>query len=334
MRSIGFGDGATAAALRRLTSATKGDIERFATESVTGLARDPTAHLGGDLGPLAGLQADLARLGAWKTNIATAGITARTMQTALDKLDSSAASYATSLLSAAGAAQPTEFAATLGEGEDRFEAAISALNTRIGDRSIFAGVQVQGAATTSADAILDRLELLVSMVTGADEVEALVNDWFADPSGFATEAYLGGAASAPVPIGTSGTARLEVTAADPKVRGTLAGLAMAALLQRGVLAESDVARTDLAKRAGEQLIGEQTSRTALAAELGIAEAAIADAAIEVGAGISATEIARAGLIAVDPYETATRLQSAQSQLETIYAITARLSRLSLVDYLG
>ena len=333
MRSVGFGDGATAAALRRLTAAVKGEIGRAATESVSGVARDTAAHLGGDLGPLAGLQADLVRLDAWRTNISTAGFTATAMQGALAHLDTSAATYATALITAAGSAQPTEFAATIAEGEDRFEAAISALNTRLGDRSIFAGTAVQSSATASADSILDRLETLVATATGADDVEALVNGWFSDPAGFETEAYLGGDPLAPVPLAADETARLEVTAADPKLRGTLAGLAMAALLDRGVLAGSDTARADLALRAGEQLIGEQTSRTALAARLGTAEAAIADAGTRAEAEISATEIARAGLIAVDPYDSATRLQAAQGQLETLYAITARLSQMSLVDYL-
>ena len=333
MRSVGFGDGAMAAALRRLATDTKSDIDRYMTESVTGITRDAGAHLDGDLGPLAGLQADLSRFGAWKTNISTAASTAQTMQTALDKLDRSAASYGNLLLLAAGTAPQAEFAATIEEGEYRFEAAISALNTRLGHRSIFAGVRPQGPATASAAEILDRLEQLLSTATSADEVQTLVNDWFSDPAGFEAEAYRGGQALAPVQIGTSHTARLEVTASDPDLRGTLAGLAIAGLLQRGILSGSEVARADLAKRAGEQLIGEQTSRTALAARLGVAEAAIAEAGIEVQAGISATEIARVELIGVDPYEAAPRVQAARRQLGTLYAVTARLSRLSLVDYL-
>jgi flagellar hook-associated protein 3 FlgL len=36
---------------------------------------------------------------------------------------------------------------------------------------------------------------------------------------------------------------------------------------------------------------------------------------------------------VDPYEAATKLEAAQSQLEALYTVTARLSRLNLVDFL-
>jgi flagellar hook-associated protein 3 FlgL len=45
------------------------------------------------------------------------------------------------------------------------------------------------------------------------------------------------------------------------------------------------------------------------------------------------EIARADLVAIDPFEAATRMEAAQTQLETLYSVTARLSRLSLVDFL-
>ena len=48
---------------------------------------------------------------------------------------------------------------------------------------------------------------------------------------------------------------------------------------------------------------------------------------------SALQIARNDLTSVDPYSTATKLQETQTQLETIYALTARMSHLSLLDYL-
>lgn len=334
MRTAGFGDGSTVAALRRLTSGLKADIGRYATESTTGIAQDLGAHLRGDLRPLAGLQADLARLSAYRTNVATATLFAGTIQTALDKLDTSASDYAAALVTAAGSSQPAEIEAVLGEGQGRFEAAVSALNTRIGDRSLLAGQGLKGAALASASDILDRLEALVAGATGADDVEDAVSQWFSDPSGFATEGYLGDAPLQPVEVAPGEAVRLEITAADPALRGTLAALAMAALLDRGVLAGSDTARADLGRRAGEQLMSCQTERSQLAARLGTVEGALADAATRVESEASALEIARAELVAVDTYETATRLQAAQGQLETLYAVTVRLSRLSLVDFLG
>ena len=42
---------------------------------------------------------------------------------------------------------------------------------------------------------------------------------------------------------------------------------------------------------------------------------------------------RSDILAVDPYETATALTQAEASLQNLYALTVRLSRLSLTDYL-
>jgi len=65
----------------------------------------------------------------------------------------------------------------------------------------------------------------------------------------------------------------------------------------------------------------------------VIEAQIDGATARNTAESSALELARAELIAIDPYKAATDLTSVQTQLETLYALTARLSRLSLVEYL-
>ena len=44
-------------------------------------------------------------------------------------------------------------------------------------------------------------------------------------------------------------------------------------------------------------------------------------------------MARGGMVGVDGYDTATALQETQARLETLYTLTARLSRLKLADYL-
>ena len=76
-----------------------------------------------------------------------------------------------------------------------------------------------------------------------------------------------------------------------------------------------------------------TARAELTARLGTAEAGISDAALRNDSERSALEAARLGLLSVDPYETAAKMQQTQSQLQTLYSITARMQRLSLVDYL-
>ncbi len=71
----------------------------------------------------------------------------------------------------------------------------------------------------------------------------------------------------------------------------------------------------------------------LRAVVGDAEAAIERARVRNGAELAAADLARATIVESDPFRAATDLQSVQGQLETLYAVTARLSRLSLTNYL-
>jgi flagellar hook-associated protein 3 FlgL len=71
----------------------------------------------------------------------------------------------------------------------------------------------------------------------------------------------------------------------------------------------------------------------LRAVVGDAEAAIERARIRNEAELSAAELARARILEADPFRAATDLQSVQNQLESLYTVTSRLSRLSLTSFL-
>ncbi|MCK5644400.1 MAG: flagellar biosynthesis protein FlgL, partial [Gammaproteobacteria bacterium] len=45
------------------------------------------------------------------------------------------------------------------------------------------------------------------------------------------------------------------------------------------------------------------------------------------------ELEHSAILSADPYETVTKLEALQGQLQTIYTVTARLSNLSLTNFL-
>jgi flagellar hook-associated protein 3 FlgL len=117
------------------------------------------------------------------------------------------------------------------------------------------------------------------------------------------------------------------------VRDTLKGLALAAILDKGTLAGNAGERAALATRAGTVLLEASDARSALAARIGTAEERIASATTRNASETTALQIARLGIVSIDPYAAATALTEAESQLDTLYAVTARLSRLKLANYL-
>lgn len=333
MGLVSLGDMAQSFMLRRQNVALKSDLQRLSSELTTGRVSDTAARVSGDLVPISGIDTSLARLNGYRAATTEAGLFAGAMQTALGVVDDLSSDLSRILLAAnSSASQPLVNAAGV-EASTRLETALSALNSRVGDRSLFAGVATNGPATVDMETMMVALDAAITGAATAQDIDVALTAWFDAPIGFAATAYTGGAALARVNIAPGEEAALDVTATDPAIRGTLKGLAMAALLTRGVFVGQPQERQNLAYRAGLSLLENQTDRTYLAARLGTAQAQIDNAAVRNAAEVTSLQIARADITAADPFETASKLQETQQQLEKIYAITARITRLSLMDYL-
>lgn len=332
MSILSVGDMAQSFTLSRSGTAMKTELNRLSNELTSGVAEDTAAHLAGDFGPFAGIEASLARLTGYKSVTTEAALFTETMQAALGRIDDMASDLGQSLLAGATTTTPGRIAALGAEAFQKFDSTLSALNTRIGDRSLFAGTATTTTPLPNGAAMMDTLSTLTSGLTTVEQVEMALEDWFASAGGFGT-AYRGGPPLTGVAVAPGETARIEITAGDPAIRDTLKGLAMAALLDRGVLTSQPDARAQLVKRSGEVLAQAHTGRAEMAARLGTTQGQIEQAAQRNSAETSALSIARAEMLSIDQYEVASRLQQTETQLETLYALTSRLSRLNLVNFL-
>jgi flagellar hook-associated protein 3 FlgL len=330
-----LGDMAQSFMLRRFTTSMKQSATIAAQELTTGYTASIGKMLGGDLTTYAALEASLSRLIAYGGTTQLAASTATAMQVVLGQIDTQTAGLGTQLLDAVNSGAPNRMDGLLGDISQRFEAVLASLNTKIGDRTIFAGVSSDGAAVSSSQTILSALEAtLVGLgAVTASEVETAVNAWFADPSGFAAVGYLGGVATAAVAISAEDSVDLGFTAQDPAILDTLKSLAMIALVDRGAVGGDADLKHQVVGLAATSLLQNDTDRAFLRGNLGFAQARIEQAQTRNESEIAALEIARSDLLSIDPYEAATRLEAAQTQLETLYSVTARLSRLRLVDFL-
>jgi flagellar hook-associated protein 3 FlgL len=333
MATTTFGDLAQSAAFRRHSLALQREITARSAEVTTGRVADPARTQRGDLSTLAAIETSLARMAAFETATAEAETLAASTQRVLETLDTLASDFAPTLLSAGSGGAPGLGTAVAAEARARFDSALSALNTRLGDRTLLAGVETGAPAVADAETILAALDAAVAGAAGVGEVIDRVSDWFDAPSGFAATGYLGGAAATGIAVSADDRVGLAVTAADPAIVATLKGLAIGAMLGRAGVPDQPADRSALTRAAGETLVGAQTDRTTLAARIGTAEGRIAAAATRNAAERSAMELSRAGILGADEYDSATRLERAQTQIETLYAVTARLSRLSLTDFL-
>lgn len=329
-----FGDMARHRALQRQASGLKQKITSHSTALTTGIVSDKTRHLGGNFTLLAGVTKSLDLAAARQRIARDVQLFLEVQQLAVDDiltrvqhgfhtlktLDHN--DYATSLTLAAN---------TMMAGLDQV---VGRLNTSFAGRSVMAGIASDAAAVAPTDVLLDTLVASLPASTSAQAIHAHVAQWFAPGGGFDSTGYTGGPApTARLDLGAGQSISVEVTAQDPALRSTLAAFATGALVSRGVFEHDPVAQRALLALAADDLARSDTELISLAARIGAQEEQVAEAGSRAAAEHAAMRIARNELIEADPYESATLLEHAMSQLDMIYNLTARLSRLSLSEYL-
>lgn len=332
MTRISVGDASLTNILARQGAELRNRVQLASQEVATGKRGDIGQALRGDLSPLLAIDASLSRLQAYASTATDAALTTQGQQTALSGLSQLAAGITTTLLGARDFPTPAQVNTVAADARGRLASAVGLLNTQTSGRAIFSGMATDIVPLGSADAMLAALETAAVGSTTAGQVAAAVTTWFADPLGFGTF-YQGGPPLGPVPIAPGESADLSTTAMDPTIRDTLAGFALAALIDRGILSGDATERARLAQTAGQTLFRSEDARITLAARIGTVEAQVETARTRNMAEETALGILRSGIGSVDPYEAATRLETVRAQLEALYLVTARVSRLSLVEYI-
>ena len=67
--------------------------------------------------------------------------------------------------------------------------------------------------------------------------------------------------------------------------------------------------------------------------LGLSEQRLEEASVRISARRDALDIAWNDATSRDPFDAATEFQAVEQQLERVFAVTARMSRLTLLDFL-
>ena len=335
MNTLSIGDQGRANRLTRYTAETKAALNRLTDEVASGVVADKGRAVGGDFTPLAGIERALTRLDAHLSVTRETAQRAGAMQAALGQIGDLASTDAPRYREAASTTTPQQLRIASADAEQSFRSAVSALNLGVAGRSLFGGTATDRAPLASADDMLAGLRAAVSGITTATGLRDAVEDWFDTPGGgFASGGYRGSYdAGAPVTVADGETVDLGITAADPAIRDVLKGYALAAMAGDAGFAGGTTAGIAALRLAGSALAAADDGLIEVRARLGSSEARLDRVTARNEAEQSTLKQSRSGLLAVDPYEAATELEATKTQLETLYALTSRLSGMSLLDYL-
>lgn len=334
MSMISIGDLSQNLLLRNRATELKQTVATLTEELSSGRVSDPSQRLGGDYSHLIDIDRNLTRLAGYSIAANEARLFAGATQSGLERIQGITGSLFSGILSATSsnlAGAQDNFAQQAQSGLDDV---ISTLNGSVAGRSLFAGTATDKPPLESSTMLLDELRSVLIGLDTAAEVTQAAEDWFADPAGFRAVIYKGSADGlAPIQVAAGQHVGLSLKADDPDFRDLLRIVAVASLATDPTINLDAENRAELLRSSGDQLLASEDRLTLLRGDLGYSESRIEEAATRNESARTSFEYAKGALLAADPFETATRLDDVQFQLEALYSVTVRTSRLSLLSFL-
>ncbi|TNF20180.1 MAG: flagellar biosynthesis protein FlgL [Rhodobacteraceae bacterium] len=335
MNVSSIGDLSHSFMMRQRQADLKTDMLALQTEVTTGHAADTRKHLGGDFAHLSDIERSISMLDTYRFAINEAETMTLAMQSALGTIQDVSSDLSSGLLLAAQSGARQGLATVSADAEHAFSAIVSQLNGQVATRSLFSGAAYDTAALATGEEMLAALRTAVAGETTLTGVQSALDTWFDMPGGgFETDGYLGSTTDGtPLQLSDDVRVGLSLRADDTVFRNVLKATAMAALAGDEASGFSPDLQSSMVARAGTDLIELQPDLTDRIAGLGLVQSRIDDNKVRNEAASLTLEMSRNALLGIDPYESATRLDQVQSQIEALYAVTVRASRLSLLDFM-
>lgn len=334
MTSLNLGDMSQSFSLRQRNTFLKLEMDRLTTELASGQVADVRQVLAGNYSYLTDIERKMDILGGYSVATTEAGHFSDAMQTSLGQVEDLSVTLSASLLMAGTSAIGVSGSDTVAEARNALEAMVGAFNTDVAGRYLFSGTATDARPLASADDIIDELRTAITGATTPDAMIADATTWFDASTGFAALIYQGSDdALAPFALSQTENVTLDIRATDPKLYDMLKFTALAALADDPAFGLDISGQSELFDKLGQQMLGAKDDIIALRAEVGFVESRIEQIKARNASEVSSLEYARTALLEVDPYETATRLEDVQFQLQSLYSVTVRSAQLSLVNFI-
>lgn len=329
-----FGDLATAFSLRYRNTEVKQDIQRLGQELSTGITADISDHLGGSYTRLTSVERDLRVLNGFGISISEAQQYTEVLQVRLSQISDENTKFTSDLIASDASHSTATLSTFANKALVLMDSVVGSVNGRSAGRNLFSGDTVHNPAVIPAADILTQLETAITGSATAQDAITAIDTWFSDPLGYDAVAYIGSTTElAPFRMSETVSIGVDVRANDPAIKSTLRALSIVALSTSSAVMLSPDQQNEMLQTAITELAGAQSQIVGVQARVGLAQEQIEGWSIRTQTERSGAEFAKSQLLSVDPYETATRLEAAQFQLESLYTVTARLSQLSLVNFI-
>ena len=329
-----MGDRAQGYMLRNASTSIKQDIQKYSAELTSGQTSDVRKTLAGNYSFLTDVERKVTVLGTYEIATSEAAQFTGAMQLALGNFGELAQGLSSALLSAGSSASGADALDVVGEARATLDGLVNTLNTRFAGRSLFAGNATDQAPLLDTATILTDLTAAIAGAATPEDMMTAATAWFDAPAGFVASAYRGsGDPLSAFAVSPNENVALDVRADNPGLIRALRGAAVAALATDPGFALSKTDQSALFTLTGQDMLIGRDDVVALQSDVGFAQARIDTISVRNAAEVTSLNLARNTLLEADPFETATKLEEVQFQLQSLYSVTVRMSQLSLVNYL-
>jgi flagellar hook-associated protein 3 FlgL len=306
-----------------------------AQEATTGLAADKARHLGGLNLEMSLLERKTILLEQHQRGIIEAGLFASSTQVILGRIQDQTTQLSQNLSLASQLTEVSALKAISDEAAAAFVDTINAINSKFAGRFILSGSATKSQPLPNGNTILEMLRSEISGASSINDVIIALDAWFDAPSGgFNTLAYKGSNTGyARLPLSEQDTAIFRLRADDEVFRNMLKAVSKSALATDPLLNLTPEDQQTLLSQSHVDIISLDKQLTKERANLGLTEAVVEEARLSTESELARLKLDRLTMIGVDQFESASKFEAGQKQLELFYRIAARQGQTSLAEYL-
>lgn len=337
MQISGYSDLLSFTRRNRVTSQLRDQLQTVSEEAVTGLKADITKATEGRTGEAHLLQKAINDLGLSQQMNNLSQTRLSLTQNSVEGVRNAVNDMGTRASVALFSNAQIGIDIIIDEAESNLESVMSAINSRQGSRHLFSGAKTDRPpfGDGAAQHVLSDVNDILSNALSTQGAKVALDIYFNDPAGgFATQIYQGSVNDAPdLPIGNGSTVNSGLRGDNEGFRDIIRGLSvLASSNAANGINEPDPFKNIFLSGAGfvskgtDVMIKIEGQIGILSETLGKGQERLANEAVALGEAFNS-------VFGRDQFEAAAELQSLQVQLEASYAITSRLSDLSLTNYL-
>lgn len=331
----GVSDLAGSWAMRRNQAMVKSETIIASQELVTGFKDARKIANAGDVGRVFAVDKELKTIARYNQAMAAGRVRLDATQASIGNVRTTAQEVTLGVLALleADSFKSTEIQAA--GAIPALRSVVTTLNGEIAGHSLFSGAAIDRAPLKDGDEILADIEAIMAAAPDVATAISDVDFYFDDPAGgFATSAYFGSANDAPdVSLAKGDTIAMTVRADTEALRDTMKNLAIIGAVSNGAFAGVQKDQRALMLHASEDNLQVNDQLIKLQERVGYSQERLERASVRNEAERMRLSISRTELTGADPYESAGRFQELEAQMEKLYSVTVKLSKLSLVNFM-